>query len=155
VTDSGKISREIYAKGGRIQTIYLGAKSSAVRIKIYDKAKQMQSQSKKTGEPIPEGSLTRFEATLRLKSCSANALANIPNPFTGLNVAHFKILAGDDLLKVFILATRALGGKATLPILNPANRKRCGKWLEEHASWWNPEQLWKEWAMVAKGLMYP
>lgn len=70
-----------YTRDG-IETIYLGSPRSNSRIRIYDKAKELEVM----GEPVPDHPLTRIEAQKRSTQISAFDIRQLKDPFIGMKI---------------------------------------------------------------------
>jgi hypothetical protein len=81
---AGNHKGTVYYTRDGIETLYLGSPKSNSRLRIYDKAKELEIR----GEPVPPHPLTRIEAQRRSTGLSAAHLDTLPNPFRRLQLAR-------------------------------------------------------------------
>jgi hypothetical protein len=110
----------LFCKGGRIETIDLGRYDGDKRVLMYDKCAEIKF----------------------------GPLADINNPFLGLNVYAVPPLTSVDTLefKLFV-KTAQLGGlqQALLGVPEGTRKQFKGIFEKSACSWWDPNAIWETW----------
>lgn len=121
--------------------IYLGAKTSTIQFRIYDKAKQLQESGQKTSWK----NYTRIEAILRKTQLTLNELVNLKSPFTDLHIAcaiNCKEKWQDSSWINFIKQATDMGYPSAISSLNKQTRKIFQTRLKKcSVKFWKPESL--------------
>jgi replication initiation factor len=146
-------------KSGRIETLYLGSKSSPKRICVYDKVAEIKRKNAKqliVKVLVPDHPITRIEARLK-NSVPVKNIATVPNLFEKLDIACFQSFPDfDEKFKLFLMASRGTNGQNALLELSESTRKTYRKYLKSYkAKWWKPDEIWKQWPSVIDSLLNP
>jgi hypothetical protein len=121
---------------------YLGSVSSALRFRIYDKAKHLTETK---GVISPFALRTRFEAVLR--QCGpTTGLPAIANPFSKLRVASVdtaRALSADKAWHQFLDRCCLFGAPTALSECSKHFRQKWVNMLSvAQTAWWRPENAW-------------
>ena len=93
-----------YTREG-IETIYLGSPRSNARVRIYDKAKELEV----TGEQVPDHPLTRIEVQKRSTNLSALQIRELPDPFARLKIGKPRQEGLDFKYRLYLKEAKKLG----------------------------------------------
>ena len=137
------------AKGGRIETLYLGSDKSPSRLKLYDKRAELM----KHGHKAIGHELTRIEYTLRKTGLTPAGLLEMPNPFADVTLyslsACIKLgeLMGDaEWWGLFFDSCAYRGLHAALLTMPPHKRNKIKEVLKVgKLKCWQPPETWKSW----------
>lgn len=156
---SGIQKTSSYGKGASLETYYLGNTSGKNLVCIYDKVQEVKAKNSKTTlkQSVPVGPLTRIEVRY-CEGWPLESLANLTNPFAKISVYSVPtcMYEQDELIRLFFLAARVEGLKLAIAQLNKATQKEMHAKLENWlAGWWQPEEIWGEWYVVAQEILTP
>ncbi len=131
-------AREIFCRGGKLRTLYLGAKK-AIPLVVYDKAKQDPAAAN-------GNALTRVEFRLRNLG-PVGSLAALPNPLADVEVFDPRKLPVPQSHRTALMALGHLGGwQAILKSFPAKTRLQFDKtYASLCAAWWDPEAIWQGW----------
>ncbi len=156
----GMLLSRLFCKGGRVETVDLGAYDGDKHVSLYDKRAEIKHWNAKHSikKPIPTIPVTRIEIALR-PSLTFEALVQISNPFAGLNIYTAPPVAeAETVLFQLFLKTAQLGGlQQALLALPEKERKQFKAIMEKSAcSWWDPTAIWSAWpGLIAQILKVP
>lgn len=153
-----RVTANHYSQQGRLQTHYLGAKTSSRRLCIYDKRAQIKRHNSKAfiKEEMPEYPLTRIEMREQGGFPAVN-IEGLPNPLADVCVATPRLMAlYGEKMDVFLLAAQSVGVTAALQRLRKSTRKEMEKILRVNMlKCWNPQAMWAQWPKVAAAIVSP
>jgi len=107
-----------YTQDG-IETIYLGSPRSNSRIRIYDKAKELEVM----GEPVPDHPLTRIEAQKRSTKLSALEIRQLPDPFVGMKIGKPNPAALGFKHRLYVQEAQKIGIDAVIKQLDRRDKE--------------------------------
>lgn len=145
-----------FCRSGKLQTYYLGATDSSLRICVYDLVAKLKRENYKRNckHEIPGHAVTRVEARVR-KDVALKSLGTIPNPFKALHIATYSRLpkAHDEKFNLFMEVCRSRGTQDALLMLDESTRKVFRQKLETgKCKWWQPDDIGMQWPLVVKTL---
>lgn len=143
-----------YSLGASIQTYYLGSKTSAKQICIYDKVAEIKGANAALlcgKKQVPSFPLTRIEARY-YEEWPLNQLYSLPNQFAGMSLVAAPAGELDGYFEMFVLACRAEGPQLALALIkSPKVKKDFKARLKKgRPHWWNPESTWDGWAAATQ-----
>jgi hypothetical protein len=143
-----QISR-LFCKGGRFETMDLGRSDGDKRVLVYDKCAEIKhyNEEHQIKLAVPPYPVTRIEIVLR-PALMFGPLADINNPFLGLNVYAVPPLSSADTLefKLFVKVAQLGGLQQAFLGLPDGTRKQFKAIMEKSAtSWWDPNAIWATW----------
>lgn len=154
---SGMQLSRTFHKGGRLQTLDIGAYSGDKRVVVYDKCAEVKhyNLTHKVKEPVPDGPVTRVEIVMR-PSLTFAALASLPNPFDSLNIYTVPPISSAKTLEfeLFVKLAQLGGLQYALLTLREATRKQFKARLELSAQpWWDPSAVWSHWQALLTSVL--
>jgi hypothetical protein len=109
-----------------IETVYLGSTKSDARIRIYDKAKELQQAGETLGYD-----LTRIEAQRRSPGVPMTELCDVKNPFSSLVLLQNTLHSAPYRYRLYVQEAERIGLDAVLKQLTEWERRSLKKRLGE------------------------
>ena len=147
---SSLLMRTFPKEGGenwRLGTLYLGAKDSASRACIYDKAVQL-FECKGILAKGPQSRVeSRYKPAKGSKPASAADVLGSANPFAQIKMAYYPSPApADPWFEFFLHGAREMGVNAALQRIPDKNKRVAFRraLADSSPDWWQPDRYWSD-----------
>jgi len=154
---SGKQLSRAFHKGGRLETLDMGAYAGDKHVVVYDKCAEVKHHNltHKIKLPVPVGPVTRIEIAMR-PSVPFDAFAKASNPFANLNIYSVPPMQSAQTLEfqLFVKVAQLGGLQSALLGLPESKRKQFKAKLDLSSQpWWDPEIIWATWSSLLHSVL--